>query len=248
MKRFVITTLVACSVCGTTMHIHPAINTIDQFSAQSVPVYKPDNTVFLVDFHHVLARFDVKEAWKNFRQHPKKAHLASRIFTYVKNKYVFPQLFKEPKESVLEFYLNKNEVSPETIQLNNRLVNSFTIDQKTLKLLKTLKNKGYKLILFSNMPDVSLRIQQQRHPDVFKLFDALWVRTANNKYSSKNDMSAFDQIKIVSENVLLRKPERYIFFDDNAGNISRATQAGICGILFTNAEQAEKKLKKMAIL
>jgi FMN phosphatase YigB (HAD superfamily) len=211
--------------------------------------YRPDNTVFLIDFHHVIGRFDLKAALANFWNNPKKLQTAGRLFTYSMKKFFHTSPFKTKKESVLEYYLNKREKSPEVIRANNNLVNSFIIDQKTFALLKKLKERGYKLVLFSNIPDLSLHVQQTRHPELFNLFDALWVRTAENKYTSKTDLESFDQIKDVAQKVLHNKAKHFIFLDDSPSNIDRARKSGkIHGILFSTADKAEKELRKRLII
>ncbi|OGB97603.1 hypothetical protein A3F06_03670 [candidate division TM6 bacterium RIFCSPHIGHO2_12_FULL_36_22] len=224
---------------------HPIIDTNNiKCPATSTP-YTPENTVFLVDFHRVIAQLDIQEALKNFHAHPQKFKTSIRLVSYLYKKAVG---FKNDEESILEHYLNHADCNQQCRESNILLINSYKLDSDTVHLLESLRDAGYKLIFFSDMLPETLAIQQQRHPELFKLFYAINIREPKNKFASKLKAFRFIHLKETLPQELGFTPQHYIFLDDKKGNIKEAYKAGICSILFTNAARTAIILNKFAIL
>ncbi len=51
---------------------HDTIDTTALKCPATTTAYTPDNTVILVDFHRVIAQLDIREALKNFNDHPQR--------------------------------------------------------------------------------------------------------------------------------------------------------------------------------
>ncbi|MBT4856370.1 hypothetical protein HOM50_00825 [bacterium] len=224
---------------------HPSIETSSiQCPATSVS-YTPDNTVFLVDFHYVIAQMDWKEAWSNFSKHPNKFKVSMRLVSYLFKKV---SGFKNDKESILERYLNKNSTNKKYLDSNTKLINSYKLDHNTVELLRELKQKGYKLFFFSDMLPETLAVQKERQPELFKLFYAINIRAPQNDFASKLTAERYIDMKEFVTKKLGKAPEHYLFLDDKKANAKEAYKAGICSIIFTTATQAEKVLRKLKIL
>ncbi|OGB97604.1 hypothetical protein A3F06_03675 [candidate division TM6 bacterium RIFCSPHIGHO2_12_FULL_36_22] len=205
----------------------------------------PNNTVFLVDFHNVFAFTDWSNVWNTFWYHPDKFKRIFRTASYYIQK---PFHTKPVQEFNLLQYLNSGSNNRSYQAANLLLVNSFKMDPPAIQLLKKIKDNGYKLILFSNTPETSIEWQAKAHPELFALFDAQWYRRIANRNLTKKHAESFDQVKELATTTLGHQPEHYIFIDDTHGNIKRAANVGICGILFKSINQTNDILSNLGIL
>jgi FMN phosphatase YigB (HAD superfamily) len=224
---------------------HPTIDTSTIKCPATSIAYTPKNTVFLIDFHYVIARMDWTEAWKNFQEHPQRFKTSMRLVSYLFKKMAG---FKNDKESILEQYLNHENCDAKCRLYNEKLINSYRLDYNTVELLKDIKKKGYKLFFFSDMLPQTLKVQQQRQPELFKLFYAINIREPKNNFASKLTAARYEQMKEFVKSKLGYTPEHYLFLDDKKGNVSQASKAEICSIVFINAKQTETILHKLKIL
>lgn len=131
--------------------------------------------------------------------------------------------------------------------------NSFVVIEKTIDIMRELKNKGYQLDLASNIEIVFLNELER-----------------NNKYSYVQEIlalfthkKAVDHVAIYSKESI-RKPDirffteyqkeynsdgkQVIFVDDKQKNIVASQQANMIGIHFQNPEQLRNELVKYGIL
>lgn len=115
-------------------------------------------------------------------------------------------------------------------------------NQATLKLIKELKNQGYKLYLAGNMPKEPYDIMLKHHPEIKKLFDEIHV--SSHVGFTKPNSKMFAHIAQLHQ----INPTACLVIDDEKVNIEAAKEIGMQTILFSNAKQAEKILKKNGIL
>lgn len=223
---------------------HPEIISSSLMCPANTTGYNPKNTVFLVDYHYVIAQLDWQEAWDIFSKHPEKLKTSMRLLSYLTKKVVG---FKHDHESILERYLNEN--APETAQQANQdLINAYRLDLSTVSLLKMIKDEGYKIFFFSDMLPETFKVQKAKHPELFKLFYAINLRSEENNFSSKTQTQRFDQVKEFVQEKLGYTPEHYVFLDDKKSNITTAAKSGICSIHFSNARQAYRLLRQLSII
>ncbi len=259
VKRLTIVALVSLALAFTTSHFelngllkakdlafeHPIIDTSSIKCPATSTAYTPNNTVFLVDFHKVIAQLDWPKAMKNFKEHPQRFKTTMRLISYLYKKAVG---FAYDEESILEHYLNHGNCDQKCREYNTLLMNSYKLDPETVNLLQSLKDAGYKLVFFSDMLPETLAVQRERHPELFKLFYAINIREPKNDFASKLKASRFTHLKKSLPRELGFTPKHYIFLDDKKGNIVEAYKAGICSILFTNASQTATILNQLNII
>lgn len=109
----------------------------------------------------------------------------------------------------------------------------------TAELVKELKEKGYGLYLLSNA--------SRRQPEY-------WPRVPGHEYFDDVMVSAFEQktkphysiYACAMERFGLRK-EECVFIDDTSRNILAAKLFGMEGIVFFDAEDLRKKLRKLGV-
>lgn len=206
--------------------------------------YNPKNTVFLVDFHNVLAYTDWRKGSSILMNNPDKIMRVRRLISYYWHKLLKSDTIHDFS---LHEYLNAGDTSNEYKATNIAWVSSFWVDPKATALMKKIHDAGYKLVLFSNTPKETILYMQREHPELFDLFSELWYRSREHNIT-KRMPQAFDEIKELSRKALGHEPQHYIFLDDTKGNIRRGNEQGICGILFKNPEQTERMLKLADVL
>jgi HAD superfamily hydrolase (TIGR01509 family) len=118
--------------------------------------------------------------------------------------------------------------------LSHEVLSRFTVRPWMLDLVKKLKQAFIRVAILSD---------QTKWLDEFAKkhgFCQLFERIFNSYYlgMSKRDLALFDYV-VVEMRV---KPEEALLIDDNQGNIERAKQRGLQGILFQTRESFESEL------
>ena len=118
--------------------------------------------------------------------------------------------------------------------LSHEVLSRFAIRPWMLDLVKTLKQATIRVAILSD---------QTKWLDEFAKkygFFQLFERIFNSYYLGmcKRDLALFDYV-VVEMGV---KPEESLLVDDNQGNIERAKQRGLHGILFNTREALESEL------
>lgn len=120
-------------------------------------------------------------------------------------------------------------------------------NEDAFKIVKDLKERGVKQVLFSNKPEKEYLKLKKTHPAYFNAgyFDEslslvkpkLFERKPHHKYIHKF---------IAKHNK--KNLHNMVFFDDKRDNVISANEHGIKGLLFTDAAKARKQLEKIGIL
>jgi putative hydrolase of the HAD superfamily len=121
--------------------------------------------------------------------------------------------------------------------LSHEVLSRFTVRPWMLDIVKKLKQAFIRVAILSDQTEW-LDEFAKKH-GFFQLFERIF----NSYYLGmcKRDLALFDYV--VAE--MRVKPEEALLVDDNQGNIERAKQRGLQGILFQNKEAFESELKKM---
>jgi len=121
--------------------------------------------------------------------------------------------------------------------LSYEVLSRFSIRQWMLDIVKKLKQAAIRVAILSD--------QTKWLDEVAKKygFSRLFERTFNSYYLGmcKRDLALFDYV--VAE--MKVKPEEALLIDDNQGNIERAKQRGLQGILFQTRETFENELTEV---
>lgn len=127
--------------------------------------------------------------------------------------------------------------------------NNVIIDNKTVSIIRDLKNENYKIDLVSNI-DIVLLKEFETNPkyseikDVLSLFDSKFVtgNNPNERNIRKNNGTYFS-------NYLTNNKDKYIIFiDDHSSNIRMAEKFGIKGIIFKSADKLRNHLISLKIM
>ena len=121
--------------------------------------------------------------------------------------------------------------------LSNEVLSRFTIRAWMLDIVKKLKQAFIRVAILSDQTKW-LDDFAKKH-GFFQLFERIF----NSYYLGmcKRDLALFDYV--VAEMGV--KPEEALLIDDNQGNIERAKQRGLQGILFQNKEVFESELAEV---
>ncbi|MBT4856369.1 HAD-IA family hydrolase [bacterium] len=238
MKRILLPLMLISSLCFAQDDRSPCLTDLPSH-------FSPENTVVIFDFHNVLGYTDWTKGLKTLLwDNPDRFSRLSRITSYGIRKMIHDKSIKN--SSLLE-YLDSGEPGEAYEKANLELVNAYWIDPQSEALVKKLHNEGYKLILFSNTPESTMKFQENAHPELFGLFDKKWYRKVGSTVTKKSP-EAFEQVKKLGAEALGHTPQRYVFVDDTKKNIKLGEEAGICGILFKTVKQTEKVLTEAGIL
>ena len=122
------------------------------------------------------------------------------------------------------------------VLMSHKFEKNAKLNNGVIKLIKQLKNKGYRIGLISNIESSHERTIRKRgllkYFGVVVLSNKVKVRKPNKKIYK----IALEKIKV--------KPEEAIFIDNLKENVIGARKAGMKSIWFKNAKQLGKDLKK----
>ena len=111
----------------------------------------------------------------------------------------------------------------------------------SIKTVKALKKKGYKLYLLSNLNQERYYKRYQQHPDIFSLFDG--VTLSGGVHELKPDQSIY--LKFFHQFHL--EPSNGLLIDDNLANIQTAQRLGMQTLLSLPQQNLTQRLKAMGI-
>lgn len=116
--------------------------------------------------------------------------------------------------------------------------------KKGIALLKKCKNEGHKVYLLSNIDQELINLLQEKHPDLFNLFDGIVVS------STVGMMKPDANIYRYTLSHFSLDPATCCFIDDQPENIQGARNAGIQGVVFDHEHyrQAYKQLAHLGVI
>lgn len=112
-------------------------------------------------------------------------------------------------------------------------------NEAVYKLVKQLKEKGYKLAVLSNTIDLHTTINRR-----LGIYDDFPVQILSNEVKL---IKPGKEIFLLTSKKLQTKPEETIFIDDNLENVEVANALGFHGIHFTSAEALKTKLENEGV-
>ena len=111
----------------------------------------------------------------------------------------------------------------------------------SIKTVKTLKKKGYKLYLLSNLNQERYHKRYQQHPDIFSLFDGATL--SGGTHELKPDQSIY--LKFFHQFHL--EPSNGLLIDDNLANIQTAQRLGMQTLLSLPQQNLTQRLQAIGI-
>jgi putative hydrolase of the HAD superfamily len=125
-------------------------------------------------------------------------------------------------------------------ELREEILKRFVLRTEMLEYIKKIKANGFITAILSDQTDWLDEINGKT--PFYHYFD--YVFNSFKIKKGKKDPSVFRDVCSSME----LKPEEAVFVDDNAGHIGRASGEGLNTILFTNADDFAKEMKKCAIV
>lgn len=120
--------------------------------------------------------------------------------------------------------------------LHEAILSRFIIRPAMLAEVDALRHAGFTTAIVSDHTDW-LEMLDERHA-IFNHFD--FIFTSYHEKCNKRTGELFDVVKAR----MPYAPHEMLFFDDNAGNIERASNKGFITQLFTTHEVYQKKMKE----
>lgn len=179
-------------------------------------------------FRHVAKRFEL-----NYKRTKRKLYKLMSLLELnaIKEKHMWRTFFKSVKLPLPSDYKNL---------LRKDFERKAKLNQPIVKIIKQLRNRGYKIATISNVDKSHEAIMKKRkwlnHFDAAILSNKFGVRKPSRKI-----------YRIVLKRLKF-KPEEVIFIDNLKKNTEGAKGVGINAILFKNAKQLKKELKKLGVI
>ena len=177
------------------------------------------------------------DSWNTmYKRIPEKTGLTAGELDEIFSKYwIEISVGKRDFTDILKMFVSKskNKVTMEDLL---RIYSSDTkINKDALDILKDLKNKGFRIIILSNESKTGEQIRLNR---IKNFVDKIYSSAAIGL--RKPDPQIFKYV-LSKENL---KADEALFIDDRERNIIVAEELGIRSILYKNARQLKKDLRK----
>lgn len=120
-------------------------------------------------------------------------------------------------------------------------------DTRVLNLIEELKRRGAHIYVLSNIGEKTLANLMAKFPDVFVLFDGVYMPQKSLQYCQKPHPCFYEKfLAFLNDHNDRRK--YILFIDDKEENIKAAELCGISGLLFTCANTLKSQLENLGIL
>ena len=146
-------------------------------------------------------------------------------------------------EEDVALYFSKYEGMTLTKEEIQEQVDSYlSLDVKLVKIIRELKQKGFKMVLLSNAnASFFERKVYQAYPEFKSLFDEIIVSSKIKIVKPDKEIYLYALKKINS------KPEESLFIDDSKINVEGAEKVGMQGFLYINADSFIEYIKSLGI-
>lgn len=218
----------------------------DFLESLSLPV-SPDSTVIVFDLHNVVFKKQTRKiimsclkliprgTWK-YTFNPALWYRVYRLRTV---SHVAEDIFRR----MVTDYPGLAPFRDDFIRLTN---NQRPI-RKVVDLIKSLKDRGYRLYILSNIGRETFELLAQQYPEISCHFDGAFTATIENNYSHKPQAHFYEQFKIfLQEQGHANK--QILFIDDLKTNLVAAARCNIAGVQFTSSKRLEEAFKKLSVL
>ncbi|NCN87072.1 HAD family phosphatase [archaeon] len=160
------------------------------------------------------------------------------VQTMIKNYYKDYFSGKITEEEYWTKCLNELNIKEDWKKLREELINCFQVQEKVIKTIEMLRNKGYKTILLSDQTKEWWPILDKKY-SINKKFDFTVIssETGYNKSDLEIYKIALDKSK--------EKAQDCIYIDDLKYNLTPAKTLGMKTIHFQNPEQLKEELNKI---
>lgn len=232
--------LLATSMFGTPTNIAATTGYISPICKISKVKADPQNVAFVFDLHDVLFKLNTNKAVRAFFACNQKTTFLNGVIDFAKVKVISKD--KENAKLCIE-----NALTDENGAIIDNALDILNAHEPILEmtnLVKTLKTKGYKLFLCSNIGERSYKYLAEKYKDIFDLFDDVIIPRKENNYVTKASVKLFEACASSVIGQLPGENLKIIFIDDSAKNIAKAESIGFIGIQFTTVGDIKPALNR----
>jgi len=127
-------------------------------------------------------------------------------------------------------------------QLVNEVCNCQEIQNELMEIIASLKERGYRVYIFSNISRRFFEKLQSKYPQSFDIFDGIYTTDETIDYLQKPSRQAFE--KFLAQFVP-DESQQVIFVDDSIKNVEMAKDMGMFGIHYVNIKSLGKQLENL---
>jgi len=193
-------------------------------------------SIIFFDFGGVLAEEGFREGLKaigrDCGRDPEEVYQCGKELVYTSG-YV---VGKTDEASYWEKFRQRTGISRTDQHLKREIISRFVLRPEMFAAVQTLGRRGYRLAILSDQTNWLDELNQQH--GFFPLFEQVF--NSYHQGRSKKDPEFFSEIL----DVLSARPHESLFLDDNQGNLDRAAQKGIAGLLVEQRNNALRSLSK----
>ncbi|MFA5877466.1 MAG: HAD family phosphatase [Candidatus Paceibacterota bacterium] len=144
------------------------------------------------------------------------------------------------EDDIVEYFLKYKGVTATKEELRDELDRGLKFDDELLKVIKELKNRGFKIMLLSNANQSFFdRKVYPSNPEFKNLFDEVIISSSVQMIKPNADIFLYALEKIGS------KAEESLFIDDSKQNVDAAMRLGMQGFVYTDIEHFVRYLKTL---
>eukprot|EP01100_Stratorugosa_tubuloviscum_P002893 TRINITY_DN1690_c0_g2_i1.p1 TRINITY_DN1690_c0_g2~~TRINITY_DN1690_c0_g2_i1.p1 ORF type:complete len:266 (+),score=90.41 TRINITY_DN1690_c0_g2_i1:41-838(+) len=216
---------------------------------------KPENTIFAFDLHEVIMQPRVLSM--NFKFISSLNGWKFIILClYPSSIYVLIKLFfKAFKCGIVaeEIFIELSKVQPKFNSLKQfffDIANDFKPDQQTFKTLRSLKQIGFRIVLFSNIGSLVFEDMKKKHRPIFGIFDLFYTAKQENGYVRKPSPKSYELFWSTINQHFKIVDEQVIFIDDSKKNLIAASKfnSKLYVYHFKTGEKLNSDFKKWKII
>ncbi len=193
----------------------------------------PENTVFVFDLHGVVFHKDIAGMIRTIVKAPLSVH---SFITFINPLfwYDFFTLFfsRGSTEEIICTLAHKYPSLKKYINVSIEIANKQLPTKETVKIIKQLKQQGFRILIFSNIGITTFQKLRKKFPDIFSYFDGYQVTEPADNWIQKPHKQAYE--KFINTFNLFEY--NIVFIDDKAQNIKTAKSLGIYGIHFNTVK------------
>ncbi len=217
------------------------------FLASLTQPVTPDSTVIVFDLHNVV-----------FKKQTRKIIISClKLIPRGTWKYTFnPALWyrvyrlKAVSHVAEDIFLKMTAHYPGLAPFRDDFIR-LTNNQKPIKhvvdIIKSLKQRGYRLFILSNIGKETFELLAQQYPEISNHFDGAFTSTPESNYLHKPHPHFYEQFKQYLQQAG-HADKQILFIDDLKKNLVAAARCNIAGVQFTSSKRLEKAFKKLSML
>lgn len=207
----------------------------------------PESTVIAFDLHNVVFK---KRTTRIFLSCIKL--IPKGTWRYTLNPFLWLSAYRVSLQTKVaeDVFQRLAEQYPGLVPYRNdfiMLTNTQRPIDAVVDVLHSLKERGYKLFVLSNIGRETYEQLSTLFPEIHCYFDGAFTATAENKYVHKPHLDFYEQFKQYLQNQG-HGDKQILFIDDLKKNIVAAAKCNIGGVHYRSSGRLRSQLKKLEIL